>query len=416
MGVMSMAEAQAFAQLWTEHFSSGGNETSLARLLGLSRGAVQSRRDRAEGILGIELPRRSIMPAEVRDDKQVEAARQAKADKAELLRLRAERDDVERLRSLYQGGLDHVPAPPDWLHKQTLKPKCLGTPTLFLSDLHWGEHVDPKQINGVNQYDMPIARTRLKRVFSMALTMLYTHLAPGNYPGMVLALGGDMVSGNIHEELRETNDMSILAIVLDLFDHLVAGIDMLLMAGVPAIFIPCVVGNHGRLDKKPRAKGAVMDNYEWILYQLLLRHYAQNKRVTVIPSDSLDFVYQVHNTAYLLTHGDQFKGGSGISGPATPWALGDHKKRKRQNAIAQPYDYMIFGHFHMLTWGQTYIVNGSLKGYDEWSFRMNFGLEPPQQALWITHPRHGITVKMEIGAEENDGAPRDTSWVKVRGG
>lgn len=336
------------------------------------------------------------------------------ADRAELLKLRARSEEVERLRALFQGALAHVPQPPSWLHKNTLKPKCLGTPTLFLSDLHWGESVDPKQINGVNTYDIKIARKRLKRVVDTTLTMLYSHLQPGNYPGMVLALGGDMVSGNIHEELRETNDAAILAIVLDCTDNIIASIEALLDAGIPHIFVPCVVGNHGRLDKKPRAKGAVQDNYEWLIYQLLLRHYSAHKRVTVVPSDSLDYVYRVHNTGYLLTHGDQFRGGSGIAGPATPWALGDHKKRKRQNAVDQPYDYMIFGHFHCLTWGQTYIVNGTLKGYDEWSFRMNFGYEPPRQALWITHPTHGITVKMEIGAEES-AEQSNPPWVQVRG-
>ncbi len=402
---MSQGEAERFAATWREHIAGGGNESTL---MGIARSTMQNRRRQVEHLLDTVL-----LQAGQKDT--VQATQEAREQKAELMRLRASAADVERLRALYQGGLDYTAAPPNWLYRETVKAKCLGTPTLFLSDLHWGEHVDPKQINYANQFDMKIARARLRRVFETTIRMLYQHLAPANYLGMVLALGGDMVSGNIHEELRETNDDSILAIVLDLFDCLVAGIDMLLAAGIPMIFIPCVVGNHGRLDKKPRAKGAVQDNYEWILYQLLMRHYATEKRVTVVPSDSLDYLYQIHNTTYLLTHGDQFKGGSGIAGPATPWALGDHKKRKRQNAINQPYDYMIFGHFHQLTWGQTYIVNGSLKGYDEWTFRMNFGIEPPQQALWITHPKHGITVKMEIGAEDNDGAIKESPWVRVRG-
>ena len=36
------------------------------------------------------------------------------------------------------------------------------------------------------------------------------------------------------------------------------------------------------------------------------------------------------------------------------------------------------------------IVNGSLKGYDEWVYKMNFGWERPTQALWTTHPDYGI--------------------------
>lgn len=407
----SIAEASAFAKSYREHMAAGGTVSTFAANHGMDRATAQRHRRDAEQMLGVSLAQ--VNQYDQRESQDV--MRVTSAERVELLQLRASKDEMERLKALFRGGLEHTPSPPAWLRKSPSKPKCLGTPTLFLSDLHWGECVDPKQINGVNQYNLDIARRRLRRVIDTTLTMLMDHLQPGGYPGMVVALGGDIVSGNIHEELRETNDASILAIVLDVTDHLIAGIDRLLEAGIPHVFVPCVVGNHGRMDRKPRAKGAVQDNYEWIIYQLLLRHYAKSKRVTVVPSDSLDFVYQLHNTTYLLTHGDQFRGGSGIAGPATPWALGDHKKRKRQNAIDQPYDYMIFGHFHMLSWGQSYIVNGTLKGYDEWSFRMNFGYEPPQQALWITHPTHGITVKMEIGAEDNDNAPRENAWIKVRG-
>lgn len=347
---MTKEEASAFARQYRAHMEAGGTVASFAHAMGMGHRTVHTKRAEAEVVLGISL-------CSKQRSRNISTALSAN-DHAELVRLRARQEEVERLQQLYLGGLEHVPSPPEWTHKLTLPPKCLGTPTLFLSDLHWGEVVDPRQINGVNEYNLPIARSRLKRIFQTTLTMLFAHLQPGQYPGIVVALGGDMVSGNIHEELRETNDASILATILDLLDCLIAGIDMLLDAGLQHVFIPCVVGNHGRLDKKPRAKGAVQDNYEWILYQLLLRHYAKSKRVTVVPSDSLDFVYQLHATSYLLTHGDQFRGGSGIAGPFTPWALGDHKKRKRQNAVAQPYDYMIFGHFHTLVWGPSWIVNG----------------------------------------------------------
>lgn len=401
---MSAKDAAAFAHLWDRH---GGSTTLVALELGIDQSNVRRRRRAAEAALGAILPssqsREAVRPSSLSTE-----------DRIELMQLRKASEETQRLHDLFAGALAHIPSPPHWTINARLKAKGLGVPSLFLSDLHWGENVDPKQINGVNEYSLEIAHRRLRRVFDTALLMLMQHLYPHDYPGMALILGGDMVSGNIHEELRETNDASILAIVLDLFDHLVAGIDMLLANGIPHLFIPCVVGNHGRLDKKPRAKGAVQDNYEWILYQLLLRHYASDRRVTVIPSDSLDYVYRLFNTTYLLTHGDQFRGGAGIAGPFTPWALGDHKKRKRQNAIQQPYDYMIFGHFHTLVWGPSWIVNGTLKGYDEYSFRSNFGFEVPQQALWITHPKHGITVKLEIQAEDR-AEVADVPWVRVRG-
>ena len=58
------------------------------------------------------------------------------------------------------------------------------------------------------------------------------------------------------------------------------------------------------------------------------------------------------------------------------------------------------------------IVNGSLKGYDEYAYNNNFGFEPPQQALWLTHPKHGITFRMPVQVDRKRAAPK-TEWVSV---
>jgi len=348
-------------------------------------------------------------PAEVITSEQ-RLVNEIKLLRKQVLNLSQEAMSTRKLRELIH-GLDSAEAkPPRW----TVEPKAkgtLGTPTLFLSDLHWGEVVRKREVNGCNEFNLGIASTRLKRIIETSVVLCRNYLH-GDYPGIVLPLGGDMVSGNIHDEIRETNQEPILEITLDLFEHLVAAIT-LLAGDFGHVFVPCVVGNHGRLDRKPRAKGAVRDNYEWILYQFLARHFSTDDRVTVAVSDSLDYIYRVHNHRYLLTHGDQFKGGSGISGPMTPWALGDHRKRKRQDAINQPYDTMIFGHWHQLFWGAgNFICNGSLKGYDEYAYRSNFPFQEPMQAMWITHPDKGITHQMPLLAEDKAGAMR-TEWVSI---
>jgi hypothetical protein len=130
------------------------------------------------------------------------------------------------------------------------------------------------------------------------------------------------------------------------------------------VYIPAVVGNHGRIDKKPRAKNRVYDNYDWLAYQLLKlkRHFAGGKSISFGIADGADQVFTVHNTSYLLTHGDQFRGGSGISGVMSPLFIGDARKRKRQMAVRCPYDYMGMGHWHTYLKARGVIVNGSLKG------------------------------------------------------
>ena len=90
---------------------------------------------------------------------------------------------------------------PNWLIKPVKGKTVAGIPTLFASDWHWGEVVDPNQINGVNEYNVAIGQDRAKVMIEKTIDLLKNHVAHSNYEGIVFVLGGDMVSGDIHEEL-----------------------------------------------------------------------------------------------------------------------------------------------------------------------------------------------------------------------
>lgn len=299
--------------------------------------------------------------------------------------------------------------PPKWLISAKRTKSSPGVPTLFASDLHWGEVVDASQIGGVNEFDMAIANKRIRRMVEVAIDLLNNHMVNPNYPGIVFALGGDMVSGGIHEELMATDEHEIMAVVLDLFGALTWCIQTL-AERFGRVFVPCVTGNHGRNTHKIRAKGRNYTSFDWLLYCFLAKRFEGDKRVSFLIPNGPDALYKIYDHRYLLTHGDQFRGGDGMIGALGPIIRGDHKKRSRQTQIGASYDTMLLGHWHQLIQLQRLIVNGSLKGYDEYAYSNNFGYEPPRQALWITHPQHGITFSMPVNVDE----PREitaSSWV-----
>ena len=290
------------------------------------------------------------------------------------------------LAALYAVLQSHPADPPQWL---TAKPKKgkrnTVTATAFLSDCHFDEVVNPVEINGVNEYSRAIAEKRLQKFFSKAVELCTEYLA-FEVEGLVLPMGGDMVSGNIHDELRESNESLILETCLHWADQLQAGVEMLAKA-FPTVHIPCVVGNHGRMSKKPRAKGRVQDNFDWLIYKLL--EMRAPKGVTYQVGLDADVRWPVYSHRYQMTHGDQFRGGEGWGGLASPILRGDQRKRVREAAVRTPYDTLIMGHWHQLKDFGRVIVNGSLKGYDEYAALGNFEIEPPQQAFWLTAPEHG---------------------------
>ena len=99
-------------------------------------------------------------------------------------------------------------------------------------------------------------------------------------------------------------------------------------------------------------------------------------------------------------------------GALGPIIRGDHRKRSRNGQIDLSYDVMICGHWHQYMHLTRLIVNGSLKGYDEYAYTNNFGFEQPQQALWLTHPKHGITFRMPVYVDRDRAAPK-TAWVSI---
>lgn len=332
----------------------------------------------------------------------------------ELKEARRESADAAALKEVIgtaKAKLDKT-EPPAWMGAKAVKPSSPGIPTLFLSDLHWGEVVFPSQIGGVNEFNLSIAHKRMRYTVDTAIHLLKILDNGMNYPGIVVPLGGDMISGDIHEELAATNALPTMPTVFDLFEQLVGAFG-LLADTFGQVFSPCVGGNHGRNTKKIWSKNRNHTSFDWMLYQMLAHHFRADKRIKFYVPDGSDALYRIYNLRFLLTHGDQFRGGDSIIGPLGPLTRGNQKKLARNTAVDMTYDVMMCGHWHQYIHLRRLIVNGSMKGYDEYAYTNNFGFEEPQQALFVTHQRHGITYRMPVLCERSDPKPA-AEWVSVR--
>lgn len=364
-----------------------GTQVVAARHLGVPRATLQSRLNEAvtRGIKAdLDIEAESGLRTRVaRLEKDLKAATKEQADTVAL----------KQIIGTAAMKLDTFKAPA-WMIKpaSVLSP---GVPTLQLSDFHWGERVYSKQVNNVNSYDVNTARERLKYCVETAIHLCRILDGKMRYPGIVVPLGGDMISGAIHEELRASNEIPTMPTVLDLVDSLVPAIKTLADA-FGTVVLPCVSGNHGRDTMKIYAKGRNHTSFDWLLYQFLARTLAHDKRIMFYIPEGSDAPYRIYNYNYLLTHGDQFRGGDGMIGALGPILRGDHKKRSRNSQVGMDYDTLVMGHWHQRIMLQRVIVNSCLKGYDEYAFTNNFPFEQPSQNLWITNARYGITYSMPV--------------------
>ncbi len=316
--------------------------------------------------------------------------------KAEALRRTTkERDELAARLALVESIADLNPRPPKWLTPKRKPTAHHATLCTILSDMHLDEVVDPAQVDGVNAYDRTIATMRMRRYFEQLISVTRNQMAGVTVDGVLLALLGDSVSGNIHDELRESNEDTMPGTILYWSEMLAAGID-LLADEFGKVHVPVVPGNHGRATRKPRAKGRARDNWDWLLAHIVARQFQGDDRVSFDIPDSFVAHTTVYETVYRHEHGDQARGGSGWMGPLGPVMRREQKVRVVAEATDRRFDHLTVGHWHTLTWLPTATIAGSLKGTDEYALQGGFGHERPQMPAWLTTPEHGITMQAPI--------------------
>ena len=385
-----------------------------ARFLGLKERAFLSRLSAAK-VLG--LTANSQLQSEEQKlrlkVKTLEAALRAKEQKD---------DSAEEIRRRIYELAERSPEPPVWTVKDCGPGGKRGTPCTLWSDWHRGEIVRKEEVNGLNEFTSEIHDRRVKRLVDTTIDLCYNHMgrAKTKYPGAVVMLGGDFINGDIHEELQINADRTTQQNINELTDVLAAAIDT--MAGhFGNVFCPAVVGNHGRNTRKPRMKGRTYTSHEWNIYVNLERHFRKSKHVSFLVPSGTDAYFPVVGTRYLLTHGDSLgvKGGDGIIGAIGPIMRGSIKVGNSESQVGRDIDCLVMGHWHQPLWLPGVIVNGALKGYDEYAklqLRAPYGR--PSQMLWFTHPEHGITAKWEVFLEGRKQAreikpePGVPEWVR----
>lgn len=288
--------------------------------------------------------------------------------------------------------------PPTWLSPK--KPaKSAATLVVMLSDTHFDEVVIAEEVDGLNAYNRTIATQRLKKWSQGVVKMSRDYLSGVTYDGCVLILGGDIFSGDIHEELAQTNEDSILGSLMYWSEQLCAAIE-LLADEFGKVHVASVVGNHGRMSRKPRMKLRVRTNFDWLISKMIERHFAEDKRLTFQIPESADCLIKIYGHGHLITHGDQVSGGGGIGGIYPPIMRLRARKAQRYLATGANFKTLWMGHWHQYISTPSLIINGSLKGVDEYAFISNFSFEQPQQAMAIVTPKHNVTIQAPIFVED----------------
>jgi hypothetical protein len=291
--------------------------------------------------------------------------------------------------------------PPHWIGKKEKNPdKQKETMVLMLSDYHIGELVDLAQMGQRNSYDQKIAKDRLERLFQNVVKLGTEHWHGPSPDIIYILLMGDLISGDIHEELIRTNDLLSISSVQKASEYIIAGLNLLLEKFECAIRVISVPGNHSRTQKKPEAKSFAVQSYDTLISWIIESWFKgkNEKRISFHAPPSGDALITVHGWNILVTHGDRIgsKGGMGMIGPAATIARGMQRIIMENASDGINIDYVLVGHFHTALELEQGFSNGCIIGPNEYSKSMRMRPAPATQWLLSVHPRYGVARRWKI--------------------
>jgi hypothetical protein len=256
------------------------------------------------------------------------------------------------------------------------------------SDWHIEETVDPEKVNGVNSYNLTIARHRIERYFSGVSWLVNYHSDKFKLKDGVLWLGGDLITGYLREENLEDNQCSPVQAIARLQSWIADGLRHLLKTtNTDNLKVVCNSGNHGRLTHKVRPATREANSLEWLLYHFLAREFADDKRVEFQLPHGVHSYVQIYDWTVRFTHGDAAKYGGGVGGIHIPIRKALYRWQSVKHA-----DITCMGHFHQYSDLNDLVINGSLIGYNTYALEIGAQYEEPKQAFFLMDSKRGKTM------------------------
>lgn len=315
---------------------------------------------------------------------QLEAERKWRQSAADAARYKAELEalhrelDLAHKRQAFLDGLDRDPSSRR-IAFTPHKPSGQATAVIVLTDWHYEETVDPETCSGLNEYSTEIAEQRIQSVLNNSLTLLKSARTISNIRDLVVALLGDFITGYIHQELVESNQLSPVQAAAKLHDKLHECLRFYLdHADVDSVTVPTCFGNHGRTTDKSRVATAADNSYEWLLYDRLARDFRDEPRIKFKISRGYHNMLDVQGKAIRFHHGDGLRYQGGVGGITIPVVKAVSSWNQAQRA-----DLDVFGHWHQFLSHRQFVACNCLIGYGPYAQRIKAQFSPPSQTFIV---------------------------------
>jgi predicted phosphodiesterase len=305
------------------------------------------------------------------------------------------------------------------------KPQVMVAP---LTDTHVGDNVKKEQTLGLNEYDLDLFSRRIWGWSNQVLSLAEYRRNMCELDELVVPMLGDMISGDIHDELARTNiDNCMMQMIIGAY--VISQSMAFLAPHFSKVSIKGVVGNHGRMTRKIPSKDRYMD-WDYMLYQWIGVFLRDHDNIDIEIPKSFSHVFDVAGRKILIMHGDSIAGGG--SQTSIKRAVSNLREVMQYNSVvvtdesfgaAEYFDDVLIGHFHRVDemdigTGSLHIC-GTTKGGDEFVISRLHLVTKPKHIVLYYHPVHGQvgkeTVYLDKYDEEESGFDTQVpaEWAKI---
>jgi len=264
------------------------------------------------------------------------------------------------------------------------KPPC-GV-CLLICDSHYGAMQLASEVEGFGVFSPEICEQRSMRFIDEVVRWTELNRQSYHIDRAHVLVAGDLISGDIHEELRVTNAFPVTQQVVGT-SRLLANQISALSPNFKEVVVHFIVeDNHARLTKKPQAKEAGINSFNYLVGKMTEIMICQHKNIRFNLYPQYEAVVDVEGRKYLLMHGHNIQGWMGI-----PYYSIERKSAKeaikRMNTPDRRFHKIIMGHYHHPISHPNYWIGGSVSGTDAYDHK-NGRYSSPSQASWLVG-KHG---------------------------
>lgn len=393
-----------------------GSLRKIAMVVGISYGAVHKAFEKhgvarypAGGRPTYREPVETSLPAATPQE-LVSADRRAHRLHAEIKSLRKrnnllarEANIIDDVRDILEPAVSSLRLPPPERLPQLAAGAGGIILVLHLSDMHWGEIVDPDLIGGLNAYSPGIAARRVQHAVDVTREWVQNYEALGGVAEIVLVVNGDTASGqhNLHPD-SATEYARIATQVLD-SALIVAQVVRELAALVPAVRVMGTQGNHTRsTHRMPTGEARSTTSWETLIHEFVAALVADCPTARFQISRGYRLTAKIGPSTWSIAHGDALKGGGGQLGIPAYALKRAHDANRDFSVIAAEQTGILdgvvkhsrIGHFHMFTTWQVgtgdVAICPSIKGADAFVTDSLAKYSPAGALLEAVHPDHDI--------------------------